>query len=417
MRIEFIAFVKLDFNEVSELDEVTDALEEVYGESGEAHAGPTFEGGHWSHRVFGNADDNPLEEDPDIRWIRTVIESNVRGIIDVVTVGLLSEEKIEAVLNEDAETLNEYNRFKQKVRDYLNEVPSIVGDERRNEGYITYIEPADDLGFTGADGADVEAIQSIVSTNANLLSRLDFPTGGYLTLHRGNLLVAQTVLMDPYNRLSVLSRGFERGHNEPDRLTTWPVWYRSLAILTAFFRAYYWTTYRREVVREFDQRTETQRDAWLGGSPDQREFDSTLEMADDVHALDLDWVEIYTRLVDELDHLQFLFREDDEDRIPFWPEPVEIPPSETRVIHSRPEGERDLMSIYTADIRNRLPLLGSDIERVDDKVRKLSSTLQDVISVSATEENIRLQRRLGWLTAALFFLTLVLVVLTAELVF
>lgn len=418
MNIDFVAFVRFDFHKVSELESVNKALEGLYQEPGENHAGPTFGGGHRSHRVYGNNEDNPLEEDSDINWIRTVVESNIRGVLDIITLGILSREKIDEILREEEGPFNEYNHFKHKIREYFEVIPTIVGDDSRREGYITYIEPDEEFDFHDEDGFDIEKIQDIISENASLLSRLDFPIGGSHTLYEGKYLITRTVSNDPYNRLGILTRGFDRGHNAPDDLTIWPVWYSSVSGLTSFFRAYYWSRYRREVVGEFDRRTDENRDEWMSGIPELQSATELLSTAHEIHELQLDWVDIYTHLIDELEHLQFQFRDDesDEKRIPFWPEPIEISSPDSRMIYTRKEGERHLISIYTDDVRNRLKLLESDIERVDDKVRKLSSNLHDVVTVGATEENIQLQEKVGNLTTALIVLTVILVILTIALV-
>ncbi|MFB6187896.1 MAG: hypothetical protein ABEI86_13670, partial [Halobacteriaceae archaeon] len=81
------------------------------------------------------------------------------------------------------------------------------------------------------------------------------------------------------------------------------------------------------------------------------------------------------------------------------------------VIPTKPEGKRDLISTYKEDIRNRLDLWENDIDRVDQKVGKVSSNVHDAISLESTRENVSLQREIRRLTWALLILTAVLVLI------
>lgn len=412
MDIEFVAFVKFDFHEVSEREEILDTLEDIYDEDGEVYGGTTLGSGGWQQRVFGNDDDNPLEEDGDIQWIRTIVESNIRGIIDVVTLGLVSREKVDEILAEEGTPHNEYNPFKSKLQEYIDDIPSIVENGGGLTGFITYIEPDEEFDIRTDGEVDKEKIQSIISENVKTLSRFDYSTGGYHTLYSGNHLITQSISMEPFSRISIFTTGIDREHNAPEELRTRPVWYSSIAGLISYFRAHYWSKYRRRVIGDFDEEINKNRDRWIRSLNKSTSTDTLLNTAHEIHDLQMDWVDIYSYIVDELGHLQFTFGGSNGNEGEYlWPHPIEIPPPDSMVIPTRPEGDRDLISIYEDDIRNRLELLDSEIERVDDKVRKLSSNLHDVITVGSTEENISLQQKIQTLTRVLVGLTVILVLI------
>lgn len=418
MDIEFIAFAKWDFFPTSENEAVYETLEEIYEEEGEDYGGPTFGGGSWSQKVFGNSEDNPLEEDEDIQWIRTTVENNIRGILDIATLGLISQKKIDEILSEEETPYNEYNQFKKKFSELFTDVPSVVDNEHQRKAYLTYIEPDEEFELRTEGEIDPQRIQNIIQEYTGTLQRFEYLSGGYHTLYQGNYVVTQCVSSDPYSRLGVFTRGIDRAHNAPEELHTSPVWYDGIRGLMPYFRAYYWSGYRREQINEFDTQIDDNRDEWVASLNEERDSDWLLDTAREIHKMQLSWVDDFTRIVDELDHLEHTFRPRDgnEEANALRPKPVEIPPPDGHVIPTRPEGERDLVSIYHDDIINRLQLLGSELERVDEKVRKLSSNLHDVITVGSTEENIKLQNRIRKLTWGLFTLTIILVILTGAMV-
>ncbi|MFB6187894.1 MAG: hypothetical protein ABEI86_13660 [Halobacteriaceae archaeon] len=220
MNIEFVAFAKFDFYELAGKEDVLEVLEDIYEEEGEVYGGPTFGGGGWRHRVFGNTEENPLEEDEDIRWIRTLVNSEIRGVLDVATLGILSDSNVNEILAEEDTPRNEYNRFKHKISEYFNEIPTVIEDQSSLKAYVTYIEPDEEFDFRTNGEVDIGKIQKIIEANAETLSRFEYPVGGYQTLYQGNYILNNVVSQQPYSRISVFTRGIDREHNAPEELQT-----------------------------------------------------------------------------------------------------------------------------------------------------------------------------------------------------
>ncbi|MFB6187895.1 MAG: hypothetical protein ABEI86_13665, partial [Halobacteriaceae archaeon] len=93
-------------------------------------------------------------------------------------------------------------------------------------------------------------------------------------------------------------------------------------------KRYYWSEYRRQIANEFDRSLDEKRDLWVNEFGNQEDSDTLSDLADQVQNLQIQWTELYTHLVDEVDHLQFVFNQDEEydGEEGLWPEPIEIPP-------------------------------------------------------------------------------------------
>lgn len=420
MDLKFVGIVKFDFCSETNAKRLQTALESVYGESGKELAGPTLGGGGWQRTVYGNEDSNQAQTDTEFQWVRTITEQEVPGIIDIVTVAVFSEEQLNSVINA------EHNRARSLITDYrtaleelLEDVPSVVFPIGNEEPTILYLEPEQPIEIADEEGINHDLIHQAFEDQREFLNRFEFHTGGLMSLVGTEDFVAPSVLMQPWGRLSVLNRSSTGEEKPDDQLTLDPLWVRRLRSLLPYYRGYFWCQHRISDLREFDSRLDDQRGSLKKKANPNTPIDDLFEFGSSVEELRLEWTDLRSHVVDELDAIDSRFNERADESKDSVGNSFDIPvtgPDGPRVVLSK-EQSTSIISYYEGNVQELTEKLRSDSKRIETKQRTLSEYIHELISLRATDENITLQDRIGLLTWVLVILTIILVVLTAFLVF
>lgn len=411
MEIDFVAIISFDYVESTQEEKVIESLSNMYNREPDSYGGPTLGGGSWSHRVFGNHDKNPLEEESDFKWIRTKVEKNTWGIIDVVSIAILSEKQISNVLTEENGPYSEFANIRRRFVELISDVPSIVPE---NKGLMCYVGPETELEIRSDERIDVEKAQESLESNGDVLNRFGFTTAGYISLLKGNVFVAPNILLQPWDRITAVSRDISQDEVAPNEFTMDPSWYRGVDEFQMYLQAYYWSEYMSDELQSIDNRVEKRRDELTDYSENQPEIDSIIKVAEKVQTLRIDWVELRSTFIDSLHQLRRDFEQQSEERIGPFSVPYDTPiPKTTKsgLVFGEDESN-SLINRYENEIQNRLEFLESNSDRIGKKHNMLIESIGDLINTSSTRENINLQKDVKDLTKILTWLTVILVFLT-----
>lgn len=421
MEIHFASFVVFEFLPQTREEELHDALAELYGEEAKEYGGPTFGGGSWYRHVYGNEDDNQLEAESEYQWIRTIVELNTWGILDVVTLAVMSDDQL-GLITEDESNSSEYYKCRRSLNELLENIPSVVDGEPAENASMCFIEPVEVWDLWDDDGEIViEKAQETLEEHGALLNRFNFTNSGYLSFVSGFYFVAPEVLTQPWDRLVVASRGLGIDDPTPDELITGPTWYRDLASFQTYLRTYYWCEFRSEEIAKLDREVDENRDALVAEATKDLEMDAVFDLAQSNRDVSTRWVGLHSWLIDELDGLRqnFRTRADEAEDTLMGPYDIAIPRTEGGGLVFDEDESNSLIGLYEDQAREYLDHVEANVERVNEKQQMLSTDIRDLVSVNSTRENITLQRdvkqlteQLGRLTKVLVGLTILLVVLT-----
>lgn len=410
MEVKLAALVNFDFCHSSDREELEQSLEELYASPGNEYGGAQIGGGSWSRKVYGDFPEDVSEDFPEFRRVVTIIEPEVRHLLDVVTFAELSEDQVRTILEAEEGRAESFRQdLMESVYELLDESPTVVDVESYNYPMILYVEPEERVEIWDEDGElDRDRLLQLFEGNSDLFNRISFNTSGLVSLLGSEDIVAPQVMMRQWGRLTALnvSSTYERNEERDDTIIG-PLWLRRLSDLKPYMRAYYWSRHRLGHLAEVDEQTHGLADL-LKESGEADDLENLLRIETELEEIQERWTDVYTRAADELAELRTIF-DMDSSNIEARPLDNEIP--------KRMEGgiiaeDRSLIRHYTDSVLSYLDRLEADLDRIGDKQNRITDFIHDKISVKATESNIQLQKDIKYLTKVLTGLTVALVILT-----
>lgn len=414
--IGFAAIIFWDYVDEADEEELLRCLDELYGEEPEQYGGATFGGGSWQTRVAGNKA-NQIEEKEEFESVRTRVESNTRGILDVTTFAVLSEEQIRMVRN--SESRSGIRGLESTISEYLSDLPSYVDHSKADHCGLYYSEWDD--GDILADLTDPtgEDIAEHLSNQSEALHPFGFQVGGNLSIYNGNFFVCPTAIMDPFGGLAVIRRRRHSDSGPIDELIDDPAWYIGVSGLARYYRLNQWTDNRWRQLKEFDSDVGDARESLLSLSSTETDVDLVLPVSEEIQDLQIEYTEFKTRFNTEYQSIQDSFSERADEATDTWGNPIDVPlprPNEPDIVEDPDEQTNSLIEYFEDASEDTLEQINDRFVQVTKKVDTLVSSIESRTRITATDENLRLQKRVRVLTAILVVLTVILVVLTLVLV-
>jgi len=413
MEIGFAAIVLWDFVEEENEDLVIDNLEEIYGGEPDKRGGAKFGGGSWSRRIFGNSN-NRIEADTEFESVRSIVETEVHGLYDVTTIGVLSPNQIEEVVNRDNRAGRD--NIRRELESKFEDLPSLVDYDDTGVCGVYYVEREGGEEIIEDGELDPGRASEILKGEAQNLGSFGFQMMGYQSLIRGNHFVTPTVAMDLYQGLCVVRREPHPESGPIEDLILDPSWYSEFSGLKKYYRVNYWGDSRWKRLHDFDERSDEAR-AELATLPEEvKDVSKVLETSNQIQALQTDFVDFRTRYEAEYQSHRDLFedRADDAESRFGVPYDLAIPnPEDNRVSEEEP---RSVITYFEDNTEHTFEQVDELKSRVSEKVQSIVDAIEGRTTLAATDENIALQRRVSKLTRILTGLTVVLVVLTLALI-
>lgn len=415
MEVEFSAFILWDFAYSDNESELVDILEDVYGGEPDRRGGARFGGGSWSRRIYGNSE-NRLEEEKDFESIRTIVESEVDGLLDITTFLVLSDDQIAEVVSSPNRTVR--NRLRKEIESEFENLPTIVDHSETGVCGAYYVErKGGNPIITDASEVDPERVAKILNEDRNKLYPFGFQTSGPKSLLRGNHFVNPTGSMEPYDGLCVVRRDVHEESGPLGKLILDPAWYSEFSILKKYYRLQRWADSRWEMLHKFDDRSDKSREALASLPEEIIDVTNVLQPSDEIHQLQTDFVDFRTRYDAELDSLHSEFDERADEAESQFGNQYDIPipsPKANQILQQKEP--QSLLGYFEDNTEHTFEQLESLRERVTKKIDSIIASIQGRTRLEATRENIQLQQRVTTLTWLLTFLTVVLVFLTIFLV-
>lgn len=414
-KIGFAAIIFWDFVEISNEEELLTTLEEVYGAKPEEYGGMTLGGsGGWSHWVAGNQE-NDIEESEEFESVRTVVQSETKGIFDVTTYAVLSEEQIQSIFVSG--NTRRIEKLQSKLAEHLAELPTLVdyGDTGHSGAYYAEWAGEDSL-VPDADGTDTSEIMERLAGELATLSGVGFQIGGLLSLIKGSVFVCPRMLMQPFDGFAVVRRD-QHPDSEPfDDLIFPPGWAAELDQLRRYYRLKIWTDSRWTRLQQFDTRAQNAREELLSLSSSQIDVDEVLPVSEQIQGLQIEYTEFRTRFETEFRSLQEqLSGGIEDDPVIDVPYDVAISASNSPVVEMD-EHSRSVIEYFQNNAEKTFEQIDDRRELVSNKIDSLVASIESRTRLAATDENLELQNRVTSLTWVLILLTVFLVILTVVLV-
>lgn len=414
--IGFAAIIFWDFVDEDGEDELLASLKRLYGEEPEQYGGVTLGGGNWRTRVVGN-DTNHIEDAEEFASVRTLVESNTRGVFDVTTFAVLSDEQVQTVLNKkDRSGLRE---LRSTISEYLEMLPTYVDHDDPNHCGLYYAEWSEgDLLSDLEDATDESLVERLRSHHETLFS-FGFQLGGNLSIYNRNFFVAPPASMAPFKGLAVIRRKQHPDSGPIDDLITSPTWYMGISGLNRYYRLNRWADSRWSRLNEFGSDADDARDSLLSLSSTQTDVDEVLPVSEEIQSLQIGYTEFRTRFDAEYQSFQDSFSERADEGTDTFGNPVDVPlprPDGPDFV-DRPEDRTNSVVEYFEDAsEHSLEQTNDRYTQVSEKIESLVSSVDSRTRLAATDENLTLQERVQRLTAILTALTVILVILTIVLV-
>ncbi len=414
--IGFAAIVFWDFVDEGDEDELLATLSDIYGEEPEKYGGATFGGGSWRTRVFGN-ETNQIEDTEEFASVRTQVDSNTKGIFDVTTFAVLSEQQIQTVQNEKERS--GLRKVRSSIDEYLIELPTYVDHEGPNHCGLYYVEWGDgDLLEDLEETTDEALVQKLQNHHESLYS-FAFQTGGNLSLYEGKFIISPTATMNLFEGLAVVRREEHPNSGPSDELITSPDWYMGISGLNRYYRLNRWADTRWNRLYEFDTDSDEARESLRKLSSTEIDVDAVLPVSEEIQALQIEFTEFQTRFDAEYQSFRGSFSDRADEGTDRLGNPIDIPlprPDELDFFE-RPDDESNSVIEYFEDAsEDTLEQMDNRYTRVSEKIESLVSSVDSRTRLAATDENLTLQERVRKLTVILTALTVILVVLTFVLV-
>lgn len=417
-KIGFAAIIFWDFVDESDEEELLATLSEIYGEDVDEYSGPYMGGGGgWYHRVAGNQA-NEIEATQQFASVRTLVESDTKGILDVTTFAILSEEQIEMVLNSDERS--GLRQLQSTVEDYLEKLPSLVDHEQPGHSGVYYAEWSgqSDL-LPEADDFDIDEIMNRLGEVYPILYSFGFQTGGNLSLVKGNIFISPTVTIQPYDGLAAIRKDSHPQSEPIDDLITPPPWYSEVSGIKRYYRLHTWANFRWRKLQNFDSEINDARDALSSLSSSQMDVEEVLSVSEQIQALQSDYTEFQTRYNAEYQEFLDDFSERADEQTDSFGVPYDIPlprPNEPESVERSDDRTNSIIEYFEESSEHTFEQVSQLYTRITQNIESLVSSIESRTRLVATDENLTLQKRVARLTTVLTWLTVILVVLTVVLV-
>ncbi|WP_439028076.1 hypothetical protein [Haloarchaeobius sp. DT45] len=399
VEIKLAAVVQFGFYSSKDSEVVEQALEEIYGESGDTYGGVIMgTGGSWGRTEYSK-DDPESEELSPFSEITTYVEPDNRHVHDVVTVGRLSEDEIARLKEIDlkqAETV--ISGAIESVESFTSDVPTVPQGEGAKRPTVFYVEPTEELEFR-REGIETDQTVEWLEENRDFLQRMNILLGQPISIvGTEDVLAPHSFGAGFIRRVTMLNASSTFDFEHESKIG--PIWLRRIEdALKRYYRSDCWLNYRRTQIGEIDSQTHGTENLL---APNSSDLDSYQSAERDIEELRRNWVDVYTMVSDEVATL--------ESDVPTGEE-LEIPPQQEIVIPppaSHSEEHHSLYKQYVDHIDHLRGLVQSDLDRVGKKLDRFSQFIHDSVNARATETNIQLQEDVKYLTRILTWLTVLL---------
>lgn len=403
VEIKLATIVQFGFYSASDADDVEAAVENLYGVSGEQYGGLIMgTKQNWSRTQFTieNPDSDELSQ---FQRVSTYLAPDNRHVHDCITVGQFTKETIEKIKTGDTQDAQSDLRTTiDAIESFTKDIPTIPESEDAELPTVFYVEPTErlDIGW-GEDGLDTDETTAWVENNQDFLRRLNIYPGHPMSL------IGTEDLISPHStgagfirKVTMLntSSTFDTDREKP----TLPIWLERIeSALKPYYRSDYWLNYRRLQLGELDLETHGT-DAIL--PEEMSELNAYQSTEKDLETLRKEWLDLYTKASDELEELMADTPFVDGDSVDPQREIPISPPA------ARGDSQQSLYLQYDDHIRKLQELVESDLDRIGNKLDRLSQFIHDSVTARASETNIELQSEVSRLTSILTLLTIVLVV-------
>ena len=415
--IGFAAIIFWDFVFESDDDELLKSLANLYGEKPEEYSGPYIGGGRWYHKVAGN-ETNEIEDSENFASVRTLVESNTMGVLDVTTFAVLSEEQIEHVLTSDDRS--GLQDLQETISVYVEQIPTLNNHGQTGHKGVYYAEwdgePSLIPDFGELDKTDI--MDRLGEGNSPLFS-FGFQIGGNLSLVEGNIFVSPTSVMDPYDGLAAIRKDLHPQSEPVDDLITPPPWYAEVSGLKRYYRLKVWADSRWRRLHEFDDQTDEARETFSTLSSTDTDVQEILSVSEQIQDLQAEFTEFRTRYDAEFQSLQDQFRKRADEQTSTFETPYDIAlprPEKPEYVDRSGDQTNSIIEYFEDSSEEAFEQVDSLYDRITEKTDSLVSSVASRTQLAATDENLALQNKISTLTQRLTFLTLILILLTVVLI-
>ncbi|EMA68829.1 hypothetical protein C461_04342 [Halorubrum aidingense JCM 13560] len=399
--INFAAVAQFEFYSSNDSDRIESAFEDLYGESGETFGGPIMmSGGHWKRTIFSKNEDLP-EQLSQFENIRTYLTPDKRHVYDAVTVGKLEQSTLQKILTADLDRVSSVVRGPVKaLNEFTNDIPTIPEDQD-DLPTILYVEPEEKLDIgRQEEGLDTDVTSSWLEAHREQLQRIKILLGQPISLVGGEDLLAPHSMGPGYIRQATILNT-SATHEDTEKDVMGPLWLRRVEnAIKPYYRADCWLNHRRRKIGEIDDQTHgTAR--IFDKDRDGNELDFYQSVEQDLESLREQWINQYTLIRDELADLdEGLPLESEEEPDPAHEIPLQ-PPARTHEPVS-------LYQNYEDHLASLFEVARADMDRIGDKLERVSQFIHDSVSAKTAASNIELQSEVKDLTRILTWLTLFL---------
>ena len=416
MDIAFAALICWDFVDEADESELLSGLGDLYGEEPESYSGPKMGGGGWFRKVVGN-EENRIESETDFTSVRTIVETQVDGLIDVTTIATLSDEQINEVVKSEHRRGHESLRL--TLEEYLKQLPSLINHDDTGFSGVTYAEwDGDEPLIPDEEEVELERIVERLNDEMQTLVSFGFQTSGLCSLVLHNVFVAPPISMQPYDGLAAIRRGPHDGAEQLDDLILDPGWYHEIKGFRHYYRLKFWVEDRWNRLYEFESQADAAR-ASLSELPTNAAINDVLNVSEEIQSLQTDFTQFKTRYDTEYEGHAAEFKEPTRGTTSTFGIQFDTPLPRIDIPDEFLDSEEETTSLveyFDEGADHTLNDVSELAARINRTITSLVNSIESRTRLAATDENLQLQSRVTRLTQVLTGLTIVLVVLTVMLV-
>ncbi|TKX84658.1 hypothetical protein EXE43_17740 [Halorubrum sp. SS5] len=401
--INFAAVAQFEFYSSNDAERIESAFEDLYGESGETFGGPIMMGtGGWKRTIFSKNEDLP-EQLSQFENVRTYLAPDKRHVYDAITVGRLDQEALQEILTVDLDRAGPIVRGSMKALNGFTEDIPTVPEDQDDLPTIFYVEPEErlEIGWQ-EEGLDPDETSSWLEAHGEQLQRIKILLGQPISLVGTEDLLAPHSMGAGYIRQATfLNTSATPEETEKDVMG--PHWLRRVEnAIKPYYRADCWINHRRREIGEIDNQTHGTARIFDEEKGD-TELDYYQSVEQDLEGLREQWINQYTLIRDELADLdEGLPLESDEDPDPAQEIPIQPPAGVYESMSFYQNYENHLASLFN--------MARTDMDRIGDKLERVSQFIHDSVSARAAASNVELQSEVKHLTRILTWLTVLLAV-------